>query len=41
VPHYAEWLRERSGAEKQAPAHLGSRELRPLEDAPGTYILDK
>ena len=40
-PDYAEWLRDRSGTEKQAPTRLGSDELRPLEDAPGTYILDK
>jgi poly[(R)-3-hydroxyalkanoate] polymerase subunit PhaC len=40
-PDYAEWLRDRSGAEKQAPAHLGSSEFHPLEDAPGTYIFDK
>jgi polyhydroxyalkanoate synthase len=40
-PDYAEWLRDRSGAEKPAPTQLGSDEFRPLEDAPGTYILDK
>ena len=40
-PDYAEWLRDRSGAEKPAPTHLGSSEFRPLEDAPGTYIFDK
>jgi polyhydroxyalkanoate synthase len=40
-PDYADWLRDRSGAEKQAPADLGSAEYRPFEDAPGTYILDK
>ena len=40
-PDYAEWLRDRSGAEKQAPANLGNAEFHPLEDAPGTYVLDK
>jgi polyhydroxyalkanoate synthase len=40
-PDYAGWLRDRSGAEKPAPADLGNAEFRPLEDAPGSYVLDK
>lgn len=40
-PDYAKWLRERSGEEKPAPASLGTVELRPLDDAPGSYVLDK
>jgi len=40
-PDYAGWLRDRSGAEKPAPAELGGAEFRPLEDAPGSYVLDK
>ena len=40
-PDYADWLRDRSGTEKQAPAQLGNSEFPPLENAPGTYVLDK
>jgi polyhydroxyalkanoate synthase len=40
-PDYAGWLRARSGAEKPAPPELGSDEFRPLDDAPGSYVLDK
>lgn len=40
-PDYAGWLRDRSGAEKPAPAVLGNAEYRPLEEAPGSYVLDK
>jgi polyhydroxyalkanoate synthase len=34
------WLAERSGATRPAPKHLGGGGLRPLVDAPGTYVLD-
>ncbi|HEY4460045.1 MAG TPA: alpha/beta fold hydrolase, partial [Pseudonocardiaceae bacterium] len=40
-PDYAGWLRDRSGAEKPAPAELGNAEFRPIEDSPGSYVLDK
>lgn len=40
-PDYAAWLRDRSGNEKPAPGHLGNAEHVPLDEAPGTYILDK
>jgi poly(3-hydroxyalkanoate) synthetase len=40
-PDYAGWLRARSGAEKPAPPELGCDEFRPLDDAPGSYVLDK
>ncbi len=36
--HWAEWLRERSGAERVAPAQLGSQAHPPLMAAPGRYI---
>ena len=39
-PDYATWLRERSGAEKPAPEELGSEQHPPIEDAPGSYVLD-
>jgi polyhydroxyalkanoate synthase len=34
------WLAERCGAEKPAPEQLGGGGLRPLVDAPGTYVFD-
>ena len=39
-PHWDRWLAERSGADKPAPAKLGSRTLKPLADAPGTYVFE-
>jgi polyhydroxyalkanoate synthase subunit PhaC len=39
-PDLVAWLGERCGAEKQAPAKLGGGGLRPLVDAPGTYVFD-
>ena len=35
------WLGERSGNEKKAPAKLGGRSHKPLDPAPGTYVLAK
>ncbi|MFL6128466.1 MAG: PHA/PHB synthase family protein [Mycobacteriales bacterium] len=40
-PDYARWLGERSGAEKPAPDLLGSPLHPVVEDAPGSYVLDK
>jgi polyhydroxyalkanoate synthase len=38
-PRYADWLLERSGEERDAPSSLGSRRHRPIEPAPGRYVL--
>jgi polyhydroxyalkanoate synthase len=35
------WLDERSGAQRPAPATLGSHRLSVLAEAPGTYVFDK
>ena len=40
-PDYADWLAERSGQEKEAPAALGSSSFPALEAAPGTYVFDR
>jgi polyhydroxyalkanoate synthase len=40
-PEYVAWLGERCGPEKPAPEELGGGGLRPLADAPGTYVFDK
>ncbi|MFQ6397993.1 PHA/PHB synthase family protein [Nocardia sp. KC 131] len=37
-PNFADWLGERSGADKDAPSALGSAQLPPLSTAPGTYV---
>jgi polyhydroxyalkanoate synthase len=39
-PDLLAWLGDRCGAEKPAPAQLGGGGLRPLIDAPGTYVFD-
>jgi polyhydroxyalkanoate synthase subunit PhaC len=39
-PDYADWLAERCGEEKAAPAELGGGGLAPICDAPGTYVYD-
>jgi polyhydroxyalkanoate synthase len=38
---WAEWVLERSGAERPAPTDLGSDEHPPLEPAPGSYVVDR
>ena len=37
---YVAWLGERSGAEKPARKRLGGKGFKPLDPAPGTYVLD-
>jgi polyhydroxyalkanoate synthase subunit PhaC len=39
-PDYTDWLAERCGEEKAAPAELGGGGLAPIADAPGTYVYD-
>jgi polyhydroxyalkanoate synthase len=39
-PDFLAWLGERCGADKAAPQELGGGGLRPLIDAPGTYVFD-
>jgi polyhydroxyalkanoate synthase len=36
---WAQWLGERSGAERDAPAAPGGDGLKPIAEAPGTYVL--
>ena len=38
---WATWVLERSGAEVQAPARVGSDRHPPLEPAPGANVLDR
>ena len=39
-PDAVAWFRERCGPDKPAPERLGGGGLRPLVDAPGTYVFD-
>jgi polyhydroxyalkanoate synthase subunit PhaC len=38
---YVDWLGERCGPDKPAPATLGGDGLEPLSEAPGTYVFDR
>jgi polyhydroxyalkanoate synthase len=40
-PDYTTWLAEHSGEKKQAPRTLGNAHFRPLDPAPGTYIINR
>ncbi|HEY2280022.1 MAG TPA: alpha/beta fold hydrolase [Streptosporangiaceae bacterium] len=40
-PDYTDWLGERCGKERAAPAELGGGGLVPSSDAPGTYVYDR
>jgi polyhydroxyalkanoate synthase len=40
-PNYAAWLAERSDGETPAPATVGTARRPPLEEAPGSYVLDQ
>ncbi len=39
-PFWMEWMQKRSGKKKKAPADLGSKGHKPLDPAPGLYVLD-
>jgi polyhydroxyalkanoate synthase len=39
-PDMLAWLAEHSGAQKPAPGQLGGGGLRPIVEAPGTYVFD-
>ena len=40
-PHWADWAIARSGEERPAPKRLGSRRNRPIEPAPGRYVMER
>ena len=42
-PAFADWLAAHSAAKKVAPPRMGAPQkgLRPLDDAPGRYVLEK
>ncbi len=40
-PHWSQWLQQRSGPQRAAPAKLGSERHPPLCAAPGLYVLEE
>ncbi|TRD12449.1 alpha/beta fold hydrolase [Erythrobacter insulae] len=40
-PYWMEWIQERSGAKKAAPAKLGSAKHKPSDPAPGLYVIEE
>lgn len=40
-PQWAEWMKPKSGALKNAPKSCGSKAFPPLYDAPGRYVFDE
>jgi polyhydroxyalkanoate synthase subunit PhaC len=40
-PDYVRWLEQHGGGEKGRPRRLGAAGFRPIDPAPGTYVLDR
>jgi polyhydroxyalkanoate synthase len=40
-PHWAEWLRRRSGEQVDAPKQPGNKSYKEIEPAPGRYARDR
>ncbi len=40
-PDYVRWLEAHGGGEKARPRRLGAAGFRPMDPAPGTYVLDR
>jgi polyhydroxyalkanoate synthase subunit PhaC len=40
-PNWADWAVARSGEERPAPKRLGSRRNKPIEPAPGRYVMER
>ncbi|MBX7496319.1 alpha/beta fold hydrolase [Qipengyuania sp. 6B39] len=39
-PFWMEWVQNRAGEKKQAPAKLGNKDYQPLDPAPGLYVME-
>lgn len=39
-PFWMEWVQQRSGEKKPAPAKLGNAKYKPLDPAPGLYVME-
>jgi len=40
-PRWASWIDQHAGPKKKAPARLGNKSHRPIEAAPGRYVMQK
>ena len=40
-PHWMEWVQARAGKTKKAPKKLGNAKYKPLDPAPGLYVLEE
>ena len=40
-PYWMEWMKKRSGKMKSAPTELGNQEYKPLDPAPGLYVVEE
>jgi polyhydroxyalkanoate synthase len=40
-PDFVGWLEQRGGGEKARPRRLGAAGFRPMDPAPGTYVMDR
>ena len=39
-PYWMNWVQERSGDKKKAPAKTGNKAYPPLDPAPGKYVME-
>ena len=39
-PYWMNWLQNRAGEKKKAPAKTGNKEFKPLDPAPGLYVME-
>ena len=40
-PYWMEWVQNRAGEKKKAPAKLGNKAYQPLDPAPGLYVMEE
>ena len=40
-PFWMEWMQKRSGNKKPTPDHLGNEEYKPMDPAPGLYVIEE
>ncbi|QZD88081.1 PHA/PHB synthase family protein [Qipengyuania psychrotolerans] len=40
-PYWMEWVQARGGKKKKAPAKLGNKDYKPLDPAPGLYVMEE
>ncbi|MEP5938808.1 MAG: alpha/beta fold hydrolase [Erythrobacter sp.] len=40
-PYWMEWMQKRSGKQKAAPSELGNDSYKPLDPAPGLYVVEE